>query len=63
MKKYIVNHVKSSLFVLSVYGMLGKGYLVILTTLSQLMAKKIEEPISHVRFWVNGRVAIVVTGL
>ena len=49
-------------FVLSVGGMLKKESLVILTTLSQLMAEKTEEPIPHIRGWVNGRIAIAVTG-
>ena len=33
--------------------MLVKEALVVLTNLSQLMAEKPEEPISHVRGWVN----------
>ena len=43
--------------------MLGKEALVILSNLSRLMAEKLEEPISHVRGWVNGRIAIAVTRL
>ena len=34
--------------------------LVILVNLSQLMADKIEEPISHVQGWINGWIAIAV---
>ena len=33
---------------------------VVLATLSRLMAKKTEEPILHVKGWVNGQVAIEV---
>ena len=40
--------------------MLEKEALIVLTNLSQLMAAKIEEPILHVRGWVNGRIAIKV---
>ena len=36
-----------SRFVLSVDGMLGREALVILTNLSQLMAAKMDDPISH----------------
>ena len=39
-------------------GMLSKEDLVVLTNLSQLMAEKLEEPISHVCGWVNGRIII-----
>ena len=49
-----------SLFVFSVYGMLGKEALTVLTILSQLMAEKFKEPILHVHGWVNGRIAIAV---
>ena len=45
---------KFSPFVLFVHGMLGKEALVILDSLSQLMAEKMDEPISHVRIWFNG---------
>ena len=41
--------------------MLGKEDLIVLATLSWLMSEKIEEPILHVRGWVNGRTAITVT--
>ena len=44
--------------VLSVDGMMGKEALVILSTLSRLMAVKMDEPISHVTGWVNDRIAI-----
>ena len=40
-------------FFLSADGMLVKDALVILSNLSQLMSEKLEEPISHVRGWVN----------
>ena len=40
--------------------MLGKEDLVVLTNLSQLMAEKLQETISHVRGWVNAWIAIVV---
>ena len=43
-------------FVLSVYGMIGKEALVVHTNMSQLMATKLEEPLSHIRGWVNGRI-------
>ena len=36
-------------FVLSIDGILGKEALVVLANLSQLMAKKKDEPISHLR--------------
>ena len=47
-------------FVLSVDGMLGKEALIVLTNLIRLMAKKLEEPLSHVCGWVNGRIIIAV---
>ena len=53
----------NSPFVLSVYGMLGKDVLTVLTILSQLMAEKIKEPILHVHGWVNSRIAISVVRL
>ena len=40
--------------------MLGREAQVILTNLSPLMAAKMEEPISHMRGWVNGQIAIAV---
>ena len=51
-------NVKFSTFIFSVYGMPGKEALVVLTNLSQIMAEKLEEPISHVRGWVNSRSSI-----
>ena len=44
-----------SLFVLSVNDMLCKEGIVVLTTLSWLVAEKIKEPILYVRVWVNVR--------
>ena len=49
-----------SMFVLSVYGMLGKEALIVLTNLSRLMASKMEKPILHVTDWINGRIEIAV---
>ena len=46
--------------ILSVGGILGKEALVVLADLSRLMEAKVDEPISHVRGWVNGRIAIAV---
>ena len=40
-------------FVLLVDGMVGKEVQVILATLSQLMATKMDEPISYVKGWVT----------
>ena len=48
------------LFVLSVGGMLGREALVILSKLIWFMAEKREEPLSQVRGWVNGLIAIAV---
>ena len=48
------------MFVISVDGMLGTEALVVLTQLSQIMAVIMDEPISHVRGWINGRIAITV---
>ena len=50
-------------FVFSVYEMLGKEAQLVLATLSHLMAKKMEEPISHIKGWFNGRIIIVVARL
>ena len=47
-------------FVLSVDEMLGKEALVVLASLSRIMAAKMDEPILHVRGWINGRIAIAV---
>ena len=49
-----------SLFVLSVYGVMGKDTQVVLATLSQIMATKMDETILHVKSWVNGQIAIAV---
>ena len=35
------------------YGVMGKEALVVLTTLRQLMAAKLENPILHITGWVN----------
>ena len=43
--------------------MLGKEDLVVLTDLIQIMAEKMEEPISHMHGWINGRIEIVVVRL
>ena len=48
-------------FVLSVDGMIGKEALVVLATLSLIMAVKMEESILRVKGWVNGRIKIAVT--
>ena len=48
-------------FVLSVDGMMGKDALVVLSTLSLLMATKLDEHISHVTGWVNSRIKIAVS--
>ena len=48
-----------SLFVLLVNGMMGKEALVILATLSQLMAAKMDKPISQIIDLVNVRISIV----
>ena len=45
---------------LSVGIMFGKEGLVILTNLSWLMTEKLREPISHIRCWINGNIAITV---
>ena len=47
-------------FVLSVDRMLVREALVILAQLSRTMAEKREEPLSQVRGWVNGQIAIAV---
>ena len=47
-------------FVLSFDDMLGKEALVVLANLSRLIAAKLEEPISNVWGWVNGRITITV---
>ena len=40
---------------------MGKEDQVVLATLSRFMAAKMDEPILHVKGWVNGRIAITVT--
>ena len=50
-------------FSLSVDGMVGKKALVLLDTLSQLMAAKMDKPISNVTGWSNGRTVIAVARL
>ena len=50
-------------FILSDNGMLQRKALVILANLTRLMAEKMEEPILHVRVWVNGQTAITVARL
>ena len=47
-------------FVLSVDGILEKEAPLVLANLSQLMAEKMEEPISHVQGRGNGCIAIAV---
>ena len=49
-----------SLLVLSVDGMMGKEALVVLITLSRLMAAKMDKPVLPVTGWVNGRITIAV---
>ena len=44
-------------------GILRKETLVVPLNLSQLMAEKIEEPISHIRGWVNIQLETMVTML
>ena len=51
------------LFVLSVGGMLGMEAIFLLAQLSRNMATQMDKPISHishVRCWINGRIAIAV---
>ena len=48
-------------FFLSVDGMMVKEALVVLATLIRIMAAKMDEPVSHVTGWVNGRFTISVT--
>ena len=47
-------------FVLSVDCILGKEDLAVLANLSQLMAEKMDEPIFHVRGWINSQTVIGV---
>ena len=50
-------------FVFSVGGMIGRETLVVLANLSRIMAAKMDEPISNVRGWVNGQIAILIARL
>ena len=43
--------------------MLGKGALVVLMNLSQIMAAKIEEPILHMSGWINFQITINIARL
>ena len=52
-----------SSFVIYVDGMMGREALVVLMTLSRLMAAKMEIPISHVWGWVNSQIEIAVIRL
>ena len=45
-------------FSISVDGMMGKDLLVVLATLIQIMATKIDEHIPHVTVWFNGWIVI-----
>ena len=47
-------------FVLSVDGMMVNEYQVIFTTLSRLVAIKMDEPIFHIKGWLNVRTVIAV---
>ena len=49
-----------SSFVLLVDTIMGKEALIVLATLSQLMAAKMDKPIFHVKGWVSARTAIAV---
>ena len=42
-------------------GIIGKEAQVVIATLSQLMAAKMDEPTLHVKGWVNCRIEIIVT--
>ena len=59
----MINGKKISPFFLLVDGMMGKEAQVVLANLSQLMAVKTDEPISNVKGWVNGCIAIMVIRL
>ena len=59
--KYCHNQRKHILpFVLSVDGMLGREVMVVLSQLSRVMSARRAKPLSQVRGWVNGRIAIAV---
>ena len=47
-------------FFLSVDGMMGNEAQFVLTTLSRLTAAKMDEPILHVKVWVNRQIEISV---
>ena len=47
-------------FFISVDGMVGKEALVIINGLSRIVAEKMDDPISHICGWINGRIAISV---
>ena len=47
-----------STFVLSVDGFLGREALVVMSQLNSVMTKKREGPLSQVRGWLNGHIAI-----
>ena len=49
-----------SSFFLLVDTIMGKEALIVLATLSQLMAAKMDKPIFHVKGWVSARIAIAV---
>ena len=57
----VMRNGKNSWFVLSVDGMLGKEAQVLLKQLSQIMVEKMEEPVSHMRGWIDRKVVIAVT--
>ena len=59
-KQHCHDQRKKTLFFISADEILGKEAQVVLITLSQLMAAKMEEPISHVKGWVNGRIVITI---
>ena len=52
----VTSNRKKCRFVLIVYSMLGKEALVVLANMSQIMAEKMEEQISHVQGWANSRI-------
>ena len=51
---------KKSRFALFVDGKMGKETQVVLTTLSRLMAAKMDGLISHIKRWVNSQIKITV---
>ena len=51
---------KFSLFVISIDGMIGREALAVLAKLSRTMAEKMDEPILHVRGWINGQMKTAV---